>query len=231
MSETKKVPTETVVAQDDSTRIIGRAKGFWEQFSKPIMYAAIAIIVVLGGWFGYKKWYQEPREEKAAESVWHAQQYFEMDSINLALKGDGQFPGFEKIASTYSGTKTGNLAKFYTGVCYLRQNNFTKAVSNLEDFSTDAKEIQAVAYARLADAYSELNKNAEAIEFYDKAGHYFPEQESLSSESLFRAGLKSEILGKNEDAIKYYKEIREKYGRTDRGYQIDKYLARLGVVE
>ena len=28
-----------------------------------------------------------------------------------------------------------------------------------------------------------------------------------------------------------YKEIKEKYAKTDRGYQIDKYLARLGSVD
>src|SRR4029079_3841694 len=115
--------------------------------------------------------------------------------------------------------------------CYLKLNNYNKAIANLKDFTTDAKEIQALAYARLADAYSELNKNDEAIEFYVKAGHYYPEQESLSSECLFRAGLKSEVVDKNDEAIKYCKEIKEKYSRTDRGYQIDKYLTRLGVVE
>jgi tetratricopeptide (TPR) repeat protein len=230
MTETKKVPTEPVVT-DNASRVMDQAKGFWENYSRPILYGSIAIIVVLGGWFGYQKFYLQPQEAKAADAIWHAQQYFEMDSIALALNGDGQFPGFEKVASNYGGTKTGKLAKFYAGVCYLKLKNFNKAVSNLEDFSTDAKEIQAIAYARLADAYSELNKNEDAIKYYDKAGHYYPEQESLSAENLFRAGLKSEVLGKNEDAIKYYKEIKEKYSRTDRGYQIDKYLARLGVVE
>jgi TolA-binding protein len=107
----------------------------------------------------------------------------------------------------------------------LNAGDHTIVFSYLKDFSTDAKEIQTIAYSRLADAYSELNKNQEAVEFYAKAGRYYPEQETLSAENLFRAALKSEILGKNDDAIKYYKEIKEKYSRTDRGYQVDKYLA------
>ncbi len=231
MSETKKVNPEQIQEVDDNTKFVNKAKGFWDKSSRPIIYIAGAIILLIGGYYGYQNFYAKPQQQKAAEAVWHAQQYFEADSVKLALSGDGQFPGFEKVAKTYSGTKAGNLAKFYAGVCYLKLNDYNKAVSYLKDFSTDAKEIQTIAYSRLADAYSELNKNQEAVEFYAKAGHYYPEQESLSAENLFRAGLKSEILGKNDDAIKYYKEVKEKYSRTDRGYQIDKYLARLGVVE
>lgn len=231
MSDIQKTQPEQPQEFDDASKIVNRAKGFWESFSKPIIYIAAAIIVIIGGYFGYKYLYAAPQEEKAADALWHAQQYFEEDSVKLALVGDGQFPGFEKVAKTYSGTKAGNLANFYAGICHLKLKDFNKAVSYLKDFSTDAKEIQAIAYSRLADAYSELNKNEEAIAFYAKAGRHYPEQESLSSENLFRAALKSEIIGKNEDAIKYYKEIKENFSRTDRGYQVDKYLARLGVVE
>jgi hypothetical protein len=231
MSEIKKVQPEQVNETDDAAKIVNTAKGFWENYSRPIIYVASAIILLIGGYYGYKYLYAAPQQEKAADALWHAQQYFEADSVKLALNGDGQFPGFEKVAKTYGGTKSGKLAKFYAGICYLKLKDYNKAVTYLKDFSTDAKEIQTIAYARLADAYSELNKNEEAIEYYAKAGHYYPEQESLSAENLFRAGLKSEILGKNDDAIKFYKEIKEKYSRTDRGYQVDKYLARLGVVE
>ena len=231
MSETKKVKPDEIQEVDDSTKIVNKAKGFWEKSSRPIIYIASAIILLVGGYYGYQMLYAKPAQQKAADALWHAQQYFEADSTKLALNGDGQFPGFVKVASTYGGTKAGNLAKFYAGVCYLKLNDYNKAVSYLKDFSTEAKEVQAIAYSRLADAYSELNKNQEAVQFYDKAGHYYPEHESLSAENLFRAALKSEILGKNDDAIKYYKEIKEKYGRNDRGYQVDKYLARLGVVE
>lgn len=233
MSDTKKVQPhpEEVREKDDAAKVVERAKGFWENYSRPIIYVATAIILVIGGYYGYRYLYAKPQEQKASEALWHAQQYFESDSVKLALDGDGQFQGFAKVASTYSGTKSGNLAKFYAGICCLKLKDFNKAVTYLKDFSTDSKEVQAIAYARLADAYSELNKNQEAVEYYAKAGHYYPEQESLSAECLFRAALKSEVLGKNDDAIKYYKEIKDKYGRTDRGYQVDKYLARLGVVE
>jgi tetratricopeptide (TPR) repeat protein len=230
MAESKQVKFEEVKAGEAHVAV-DRAKSFWEKFSKPITYGGGALIILLAAYYGYKRFYAEPRELKAADAIWHAQQYFQQDSLALALNGDGQFPGFEKVAKNHAGTKAGNLASFYAGVCALRLGDAKKAIGFLEKFSTDSREIQAIAYARLADAYAEAGKKAEAVEMYAKAGNYYPEQEGLSAENLFRAGLLSETLGKNEEAIKYYKAIKEKFPRTDRGYQIDKYLARLGSVD
>jgi TolA-binding protein len=229
MADNKNIQFEEVV--DESTAVIAKAKGFWGRFSKPIIYVGSAIILILGGYYGYQKFYSEPQEEKAAEAIWHAQQYFQQDSLQLALNGDGQHQGFEKVAKSYGGTKIGNVAKFYAGVCALRLGDLKKAEGYLKGFSTDSKEIQAIAYSRLADVYAEQGKKTEAVDMYAKAGRFYPEQEALSAENLFRAGLLSETLGKNDDAVKFYKEIKEKYPRTDRGYQIEKYLARLGSID
>ncbi len=231
MSETKPKQQPVAIAEDDAARIVYRAKGFWEKYSKPIIYGGLAIIVLAGAWFAYKKLVSEPNENKAAEAIWKAQQYFEKDSLKLALSGDGRNAGFEKVAKNFSSTKSGNLAKYCAGLCYLKLNDPTKAITYLKDFSSDSKPMQALAYARLGDAYGDLNKNAESIENYEKAGHYFPADEANSAESLFRAGLRSEIAGKNEDAIKYYKEVKEKYPRTERGSKVDAYLARLGNLD
>ncbi|TAD85648.1 MAG: hypothetical protein EAY75_10880 [Bacteroidetes bacterium] len=232
MTDKKNVPTAAAAeAQERNTEVVERARGFWEKFKKPITFGGAGIIALIAGWYAYGAFIKEPQEQKANDAIWHAQQYFAEDSLAKALNGDGQYPGFEKVAKTYSGTKAGNLAKFYSGVCALRLKEYQKAVTYLKDFSTSAKEIQAIAYGRLADAYSELKNNTEAISYYAKAGTHFPEQESLSAENLFRAGQLSEITGKKDDAIKYYKAVKEKYSRTDRGYQIDKYLASLGVID
>lgn len=231
MADKKDVQTENVQSGDPAEKVIERARGFWEKYSRMMIYGGSALIILFGGYYAYKHFYNEPREEKANDAIFQAQRYFEKDSLQLALNGDGQYAGFEKIASSYKGTKAGNLARYYAGVCALRLGDAGKAVKYLSDFSTDAREIQTIAYARLADAYAELGKNDEALKFYDKAGHFYPEHEGLSADNLFRAGMLSEVLGKEEQAAKYYKEIKEKYSRTEKGYQIDKYLARVGVVE
>ncbi|WP_298299197.1 tetratricopeptide repeat protein [Hydrotalea sp.] len=206
-----------------------KAEYFWNQYSKQITIAIIAIIVVVGGWYGYNQYIVKPKEEKASEAIYKAQEYFAQDSSNLVLNGDGFNKGVLYIIKNYDGTKSANLAKYYAGISYLKLGNFANAVKYLKEFKTDAPQIQMAAYGALADAETELGKNDDAIQAYKKAGSTFPKDAFSSSEYLFRAGLLSETLGKTKDAIELYKEIKSKYPQTDKGLQADKYIYRLSI--
>jgi tetratricopeptide (TPR) repeat protein len=210
--------------------IILRAKGFWTKNQKPISIVLILIIVVGGGWYAYKNYVVAPKEEEAEKTMFKAEQYFRQDSLKLALNGDQFNRGFIYIINNYGSTKAGNLSKYYAGLCYLRTSDFNKAVNYLKDFSTDAKQIQMMAYGALGDAYSELNKNDDAINSYKKAANEFTDDVTMSSEYLFRAALKLETLGKNSEALELYKELKEKYPNTQRGYSADKYIYRLSII-
>ena len=151
-----------------------------------------------------------PKEEEAEKTMFKAEEYFRQDSLKLALNGDQFNRGFVYVINNYGSTKAGNLAKYYAGVCYLRTSDFNKAVNYLKDFSTDAKQIQMMAYGALGDAYSELNKNDDAVNYYKKAANEFTDDVTMSSEYLFRAALKLETLGKNSEALELYKAAERK---------------------
>jgi tetratricopeptide (TPR) repeat protein len=152
-----------------------------------------------------------------------------VDSFKTALNGDGQHKGFLYIINNYGGTKSANLAKYYAGVSYLKLGDFNNAVKYLKDFDTDAKQIQLMADGALGDAYSELNKNEDAISAYKKAGSEFEKDEFNSSEYLFRAALLSEKNGNTKQALELYKEVKNKYPKTEKGFQADKYIYRLSI--
>ena len=158
-----------------------------------------------------------------------AEKYFANDSSELVLNGDGTSKGVLYIIKEFSGTKAANLAKYYAGISYFRTGDFNKSIEFLKDFSTDAKQVQAIAYGTTGDAYAELKKNDEAVESYKKAGTYFPEDEGISSEYLFRAAALLETTGKTEDALAIYKDIKAKYPKSEKGFTADKYIYRLKV--
>jgi hypothetical protein len=133
--------------------VVERTRDFWNQYNKPIMIAAAIIILAAAGYLAYKNFYQKPNEQKASDSIAKAEEYYRMDSLKLALNGDGINPGFLKIIDRYGNTKAGNLAKFYAGAASLQTGNAANAVKHLKDFDTDAKQIQARAYKLLGDAY------------------------------------------------------------------------------
>lgn len=213
---------EPVVEKD----VLLQAQGIWHKNQKTIIIALIAVVVVVGGWYGYNNLIVKPKEEKAQEVIYKAEEYFRKDSFNLALNGDGITKGFLYIEKNYSGTKAANLSKYYAGVCYLQTGQFQKAVDQLKDFSTDAKQIQTSAYGALGDAYSELKKNDDAIEYYKKAGNNF--EDDTAAEYLFRAAALSKVNGKTQQAIELYKTIKEKFPKVDNG-RSDKYIYQLSI--
>lgn len=216
----------------ESEVIVERAKDFWERNGKVLMIISAAIILIAGGYIVYKNFIKAPQERKAAESIFKAEEYFRMDSLQLALKGSGTTPGFEKIISQYGGTKAGNLAKFYAGAAYLKLGDYAKAVNYLKDFDTDAKQVQARAYKLLGDAYAEQGKAKEALDNYKKAAHTFEADDAASSEALFLAAyLADRVLNDKKQAIDLYKELKKNYRNTQYGFEADKYLAQAGVYD
>lgn len=221
--------------------VIERARGFWAKFSKPIVYTGAAIILLGGGWLIYKYMVKLPREEKADQAVYVTQQYFSnfsnasADSVRTALaervlNGDGTNYGALKIISRYGGTNVANLCEYYAGACYLHLKQFDKAIKYLKNFSTAATQIQSRAYGMIGDAYSELKKNNDALEYYKKAAGVNGKDEFTTSEFLFRAGWFAESIGKTKEAIELYKKIKTNYPLTDKAADIDRHLARLGEV-
>ena len=214
---------------NDGDVAIARAKDFWSRYNKPILIICGAIILIGGGWLIYKEFVKNPKENKANESIFRAEEYYRIDSLNLALKGDGQYPGFLSIISKYSGTEAANLAHYYAGVCYLKMDDSQNAVKYLKDFSTSDKVTQQLAYKLLGDAYGNLNQAKEAIQYYTKAGRYFDDNSRVAGEALYCAALMAEtVLKDNKQAIDLYKELKDKFPSV-RSADADFHLAALGV--
>ena len=213
----------------DTDQVVAKVQGFFEKFGKQLMMLVAGIIVVVGGFYAYKTYIVKPKEEKASEYLFKAQQFFSQDSSQKVLDGDGTSKGVLYVISNYGGTKSANLAKYYAGVSYLKLGKFEKAIEYLKDFSTDAKQVQMVAYGCLGDAYAESGKKEDALDYYIKAGKTFEKDESGSAEFLFRGALLSETIGKEDKALELYKEIKEKYPKTEKGTQVDKYINRLST--
>lgn len=216
---------------EEEKNLVTRFQDYWVRYNKHIVYSVTILVLLIAGLIGYKSLIQEPNEKKASEAMFHAEEYFRMDSIRLALYGDNINAGFQKIIAKYGGTKGGNLALFYAGSCYLKMGDFNNAIKYLKDFSTPASQVQARAYGLLGDAYSELNKKEDAVGAYKKAGTTFEKDDFISPEYLFRAGYLYESMGKTKEAIEMYQTIKDKYPSSQRGYDIDRYLARLGVTK
>lgn len=219
------------MADEQSEVIVAKAKDFWTRNSRIILGVGTILLLLVGGFFVYKKFFKEPKEQKAKNEIFKAEEYYRLDSSRLALNGDGQYPGFLSIISKYGGTAAGNLSHFYAGVCYLKLDDYNNAIKHLKKFDGDgADQAQQRAYKLLGDAYADQGNAKEALSYYKKSAHYFEEDVANSALALdLAAYLAATVLKDNEEAISLYKELKEKYPTSTPGRSVDMRLAQLGV--
>jgi tetratricopeptide (TPR) repeat protein len=196
-----------------------------EKNPKTAIGIAAAILIVVGGFFGYR-YYLGNQDGIAQKEMFQAIHYFEADSLNLALNGDGNNLGFLQIIEDYGMTDAGNLANFYTGVIYLKQAKFPLAIFHFQDFSSSDLLVQARAYSLMGDAYMEQKDYENAAKYYTKAAGYKPNKE-FTPTYLMKAGLAYEKLNQNEKAIDAYQAIIDKYWESPEFQSARKFKAKL----
>src|SRR3546814_19211458 len=110
----------------------GRAEKFVNENRKSLLIIAGSVVVLALLYIGYPKFYLAPREQEAINDMFKAQEFFKNDSLETALNGDGNYKGFLTIIAEYDGTKSANLANYYTGVIYLKTGKYKKAISYMQ---------------------------------------------------------------------------------------------------
>jgi tetratricopeptide (TPR) repeat protein len=203
---------------------LSKTEQFLEQNYKPLLIG-LAAVVVLVGLFWLAKLYLTNRNDEAQSQMYQAQKYLELDSINLALNGDGNYLGFLDIAKEYKFTKAGNLAKYGAGICNLHLGNYQEAIDFLDKYSKKDKVIGSIAIGATGDAYVELGDTDMGIAKYLEAAEFAGN--SFNTPLFFmKAAELYEINGKYADALKLYEKIKEEYPASTEGSSIDKYIAR-----
>ena len=220
----------------EATENINNREAFFMKYKKAILIAVAAIIVVIAGVFLYISQISGPREEKASTALSKGQTYFNNEMFEQAVNGDGAgFVGFAKLADEYSGTKAGNLANLYAGLCYANLGKWAEAQKSLDAFSTEGDQmISPASQAAIGDAYAHLNQLDKAVDAFKKAADMADSKaeddtnNSLSPIFLIKAGEVLESQGKKDEALKIYQDIKKKYVNSMlvQSAEIDKYIER-----
>ncbi len=204
---------------------LSKTEKFIENNQKIISIVVGVLVVIVLGYFGLKRYYFEPREKEAQVQMFAAEKYFELDSLNKALFGNDNNPGFIDIISQYGSTKAGNLAKYYAGISFLRQGNYQEAINYLKKFDAIDNIIGPLAIGATADAYVELNDLGKAAELYVKAAKQ-SDNEFTKPLMLFKAGRVYELNNNFKKASEVYEIIKKDFPNSTEGRTIDKYLER-----
>lgn len=211
-----------------------RSEQWVEKNQKIIFTGLIAIAVIIVGYLAYNNYILEPKEIEAADELAFPKRYFEeaqsgtiaIDSLyNLSLNGtDGKY-GLVDIVENYGSTKAGNLAKYMSGIAYLKTGDYENAISYLSDFSSDDEILGAIALGSIGDAFTEINQFEDALKYYVDAANY--KKNSFTSPLyFFKAGNIAMELKEFEKAKKYFTTIKDEYAKSEEAKNINIYIQR-----
>lgn len=204
--------------------VITRSEEFIRKNQKILTTVGVAIVVVVVAVFGYYKWYKAPREMRAAEEMFAAEQYFLQGDFQRALDGDDANRGFISVIDNYGGTKAGNLAKYYAGIANLRLGNYDEAEKWLGKYSGKDTFTKPIAIMVQGDAEMEKGNTEAAVKQYLSAAKA-DDNAITAPAALFKAGMGYLMLGDNEKALDCFNQIKHNYPESTEWAEIDKYIA------
>jgi tetratricopeptide (TPR) repeat protein len=206
-----------------------KTEQFIEDHQTKMMYGIGIIVLIVVSYLAVTRFYMKPREKEALSQMYRAEQYFEKDSFNLALNGDGNYLGFLDIIDDYSITPQAKLARYYAGISYLHLGKYDDAIDYLSGFKTKDVILKPVAIGALGDAYLEKGEESKALNQYNKAISA-SDNDMSTPIYLMKAGRLSEKMNKPGKALEYYTKLKEKYPESNEGRTVDKYIARINSV-
>lgn len=208
---------------------------YFEQNKKVITYVGGGLALIIAAFLFFKLYYLPEQENEAVNEIFWAENLFEKDSFNLALKGgimvmsaDGQkqMKGFEQVAEEYGMTKTGNLANYYAGVCYMRTGKFEQAIEALTKYNGSDETIAPIAIGAIGDCNMELNKVDEAIKYYSKAADK-SKNNFTTPYFLKKAAFANETKANYSEALQNYERIQKEFPQSTEGLEVEKDIAKV----
>lgn len=201
---------------------------FLESHYKELLIG-LGVVVLLIGIFWVGRIYLGKQDDEAKSQMYQAEKYFEMDSLNLALNGDGNYLGFIDIANDYKYTNSGNLARYNAGLCYLHLGQYEDAIDYLGKYKRKDKLIASLAIGATGDAYVELGDVEKGISLYLEAAD-FGDNSFNTPIFLMKAAELHELNNNYEKALELYERIQKEYPESTEGMSIEKYIARVKLL-
>ncbi len=189
---------------------------FFENNGRKISYIFLTLLVLGGLIYGYRALVSQPRVEKAAELLAEAQVRFNVDTpdYELALNGDANGLGFLDVVDQFGSTPSGNLAKHYAGICYVKLGDWENAADYLAKFKPIDGITGAVINAQnlglQGDVAVAQGDYAKAVTLFEKAAS-IAENNLTTPLYLRKAGQAEQAAGNNDKAAAYYQRIIDEY--------------------
>ena len=100
---------------------------------------------------------------------------------------------------------------------------YDKAIEFLSKFNSDDEMLGPVALGAIGDAFSDIDQQNDALEYYEKAANK-KSNEFTTPMFLFKAGQTAMSLEKYSKAEQLFAQIKENYSKSDQAKDIEKFI-------
>lgn len=185
-----------------------------------LSYTFLGIFFVVLLYLTYRQFIWKPANDKSQDGYWLAQNFIAKDSTDKAIAALVPF------VKKYDGKSGGEIGQYLLATQYMKKGEFKKALSNLEEVSTQDIYLSTMCIGLQGDCHSELEKYDEAIGLYVKAADA-DDNDLTTPMYLFKAGACAEQIKKYDKANELYTRIKNDYPTFAGKKTIDKYIARV----
>ena len=196
----------------------GQTEQFIENNSRNIVMAIGAVAVLILGVVGYGKLVTEPAELEANQDSWRAEQYFMMDSVDLALNGDGLYPGLYDIVDDHAGTTSEARAQYELGTILRSRGDFDGAIEAFSNANLKDDVLAVLAQINIGDCEVELGNYSDAASAFGQAvsgAKGSVGEDYLAPIALYKGALVDLELGNNIAAKGKLNSIVEDYSSSN----------------
>lgn len=206
--------------------------GTWFTLNQTKVFYGIGVLALaVVGYLGYQNFVMEPKEDEAANEIFQARQYYadavngvSPDSLfNLALNGGEGKLGLLGLIEQYPRTDVANESHYLAGTAYLNLGKYKEAIQYLEKYNAKDLFTKSMSLGAIGDAFTELNQYEDAFDFYKRAAQHTT-NDFTTPRYAYKAGLMALELGKKNEALKFFTDIKENYKTSIEAANIDVYL-------
>ncbi len=219
--------TKEELEQDPLLQSYAKVQQTYFENKNTIIGAAVAVILAIALSIGYY-YYSQTQENKAQELMGNAEIYFLNGDYENALNGSEEdfTVGFEQIINNYSGTKAGNLARYYAAVCEYKLGDTEAALQYIRDFEVTDGIMGVAPLSFKAVLLTETGNHQEAAETYVQAAE-LDENDATTPYNYLEAANAFNDAGDTEQAKTYARKVVDEYPNSQQVADAQRLLGRL----
>lgn len=218
MSKLKKEDLEQDILIEYSSRVMH----FYENNKAAVIGGGVGLVLAIGLIVGYII-YSGNQEQEAASLLGIAEQELLQGNYQAALNGnDEEFTlGFVQIADNYSGTKSGNLAHYYSAIAEYELRNYEQALIYIQEYELPQGILGVAPISMHANILVELERYQEAAEQFERAASW-DDNASTTPYNLFKAAEAHKEAGNSEQALAHIETIINEYPNSQQIAQAER---------